>query len=75
MSQRLYRLLLATGFAFVLSLALAVLDGVGWLVLAQPFRLAIPITLVLSVFLGIVMLSAAIGMPKRPGSDDRDDVS
>ena len=70
MSVRLYRLLLASGALFALSLALAVLDGVGWLVLPQPFRLAIPIALVLSAFLGIVLLSGAIGIPKKPGTEE-----
>ena len=72
---RLYRLLLATGALFVFSLALAVLDGLGWLVLPQPFRLAIPVALVLSAFLGIVLLSGTIGIPKKPGTDapDADD--
>lgn len=66
MSYRLYRLLIATGLVFVLSLAMAVLDGLEWLVLPQPYRLAIPVALVASVFVGIVVLSAAIGTPKRP---------
>lgn len=72
MSLRLYRLLLATGLVFGLSLVLALLDGAGWLVLPQPFRLAIPIGLVLSAFLGIVLLSGAIGTPKRPGAENED---
>ena len=65
MTLRLYRLLIATGLVFVFSLALAFLDGLGWLVLPQPFRLAIPIALVLSAFFGIVMLSASLGSPAR----------
>ena len=68
MSQRLYRLLLATGLAFAFSLGLAILDGLGWLVLPQPYRLAIPTLLVLSAFLGIVLLSGAIGIPKNPAA-------
>lgn len=72
MSLRLYRVLLAAGLVFGLSLILALLDGAGWLVLPQPFRLAIPVGLVLSAFLGIVILSGVIGTPKRPGTENED---
>ena len=72
MSARLYRSLLAVGGVFLLSLGLAVLDGIGWLVLPQPFRIAIPIGLVLSVLLGIVLLSGAIGIPKKPLPESSD---
>ncbi|MEM1055983.1 MAG: hypothetical protein AAGI52_10690 [Bacteroidota bacterium] len=65
MTRRLYHLFLATGAVFALSLAMAVLDSLGWLVLPQPFRLAIPLALVLSAFFGIVMLSASLGSPAK----------
>lgn len=72
MTQRLYRLLVATGLTFAFSLSLATLDGLGWLVLPQPYRLAIPTALVLSAFLGIVLLSGAIGIPKKPGENEEE---
>lgn len=72
MSSRFYYVLVGTGLVFGLSLALALLDGAGWLVLPQVFRPAIPVGLVLSAFLGIVLLSGAIGTPKRPGAESED---
>ena len=42
------------------------MDALGWLVLPQPYRLAIPALLVGSTLMGIVLLSGAIGIPKNP---------
>lgn len=66
MTNRFYRLLIASGVVFAISLVLALLDGFGWLVLPQPFRLVIPAALVVSMLLGIVLLSGSIGIPKNP---------
>lgn len=66
MSAGFYRLLIASGIVFVLSLTLALLDALDWLVLPQPVRPFIPIVLVASTLLGIVLLSGSIGIPKNP---------
>ncbi len=66
MSAGLFRLLIASGVVFALSLALALLDAMGWLVLPQPARPFIPVVLVASTLLGIVLLSGTIGIPKNP---------
>lgn len=66
MTARFFRFLVATGVVFVLSLALALLDALEWLVLPQPVRPLIPVVLVLSTLVGIVLLSGSIGIPKKP---------
>ncbi|MEL6616552.1 MAG: hypothetical protein AAFQ43_12490, partial [Bacteroidota bacterium] len=75
MSARFFRSLVATGVVFILSLALAVLDALGWLVLPQTVRPAIPVVLVLSTLVGIVMLSGSIGIPKKPEEASGEDES
>ena len=70
MSPFLYRLLVASGVVFAISLVLALLDGTGVLILPQLFRPAIPIALVLSTLVCIVILSGSIGMPTRPPPPD-----
>ena len=70
MTPRFYRLLLATGAAFAVSLALVVLDGAGLYRLPQPLRPVLLGALVLSTLAGIVLLSGAIGMPKNPRVKD-----
>ena len=74
MTARFYRLLLATGATFAVSLVLALLDGAGWFVLPQPARPALLLVLVLSTLVGIVLLSGAIGMPKNPRGGLPEDV-
>lgn len=69
MSATLYRLLIASGVLFAVSLSLAVLDALGWLVLPQAIRPGIPIALVGSTLLGIVLLSGSIGIPKNPRAE------
>lgn len=66
MSSGLYRLLIASGVVFAFSLALAIVDALGWLVLPQAARPFIPIVLVASTLIGIVLLSGSIGIPKNP---------
>ena len=61
----LYRALTVSGVAFAVSLALVVADALGWLVLPQPFRGALPWVLLASMFAGIVLLSGALGNPAR----------
>ena len=75
MSTRLYRLLLASGAVFAVSLALALADAFGWLVLPQPYRLIIPALLVASTLAGIVLLSGSIGIPKNPRLPVPDDAA
>jgi hypothetical protein len=70
MTDRFYRLLIGTGLVFGVSLVLALLDGAGWFALPQPLRPALLVALVLSTLLGIVLLSGAIGMPKKPGTPE-----
>ena len=74
MSTGLYRLLIASGVVFVLSLALALLDAMGWLVLPQSVRPFIPVVLVGSTLLGIVLLSGSIGIPKNPRLPTEDEL-
>ena len=66
MSSGFYRLLIASGVVFALSLALAIADALDWLVLPQAARPFIPVVLVASTLVGIVLLSGSIGIPKNP---------
>lgn len=65
-------LLRASGLAFVVALALALLDAGAGVRLPQPFRAAIPWVLIVSATVGVTLLVGALGTPKR-GSPPPDD--
>ena len=72
MTPRLYRLLVASGAVFGVTLVLVVLDAAAGVRLPQPVRPVLPAVLVLSLLVCITLLVGALGMPKRPGSDADD---
>lgn len=56
----------ASAWIFLVSLVFAVVDALGWLILPHPFRIVIPMALVLSTLVGITLLVGMLGIPKKP---------